>query len=916
MNHVKLLLASTALVFLNAAYGQVVINEVSASNFSYQADNFGEFEDWVELYNAGPALVDLSGWYMSDNPNNPTKFQIQPGTTIAANDHLVVFCSGRNTNAGGVVHSNFKLNQSAGEWVLLSDAGGVGVDSYQFTDRTKTNHSRGRTTDGAATWSLFQTPTINAPNAGGGPDYVGRPLIQTPAGFYGGAQNVTITGPAGAEIRYTLDSTTPTAASTLYTGPINIASTTVLRAACFSTTPGVPSSFIETNTYFIGVTHTLPVLSASGDDVETLLNGNGGIQPVGNLEFFGVDQQLKAEAVGEFNEHGQDSWAYGQRGVDYIVRDQFGYNDALHHPIFRTKTRPSFQRIIIKAAAGDNYDFGPGQPAHIRDMYVQALSQVGELRLDERSYEPAIFYVNGQYWGVYDVREKVDDHDFTSYYYGQDEFNIQYLKTWGGTWEEYGGAQAATDWDALRNFIATNNMGDPVAFAYVDSLFNWKSLVDYFCLNSYTVCADWLNWNTGWWRGRDPNGDKKKWRYTLWDMDATFGHYTNFTGIPDQTPNADPCAAEDLPNPGGQGHTEILTKLITENQMVHDWYVNRYADLGNTLFSCDFMLPFLDSLIANIAPEMPAQIARWGGSMAAWQDNVQVLRDFIETRCVTIQQGMVDCYNLTGPYDVVFDVYPPLSGKININSITPGTYPFTGTYYGGINTTLEGVAEPGYAFSHWEINNNVVLPSDMDSLVTVDFVSTDTIVAHFVPPVAYEVMLDVDPRNSALIEFDGVLYSTFPTTVEVAEGVPVLMRVAPAQYYDFLYWSIKNNFPSPADTTLRELEVTFWSSDTIVAHLEEQDYVYYIPNSFTPNGDGVNDIWQPWGNVIDLDRFELTIFDRWGEAIYSTDDPNKGWDGTDASGTIRDGVYVYKANVVEGITKERHELFGHVTVFR
>lgn len=101
------------------------------------------------------------------------------------------------------------------------------------------------------------------------------------------------------------------------------------------------------------------------------------------------------------------------------------------------------------------------------------------------------------------------------------------LKTWGGTWSEYGGAQSQADWNALRAYIMGNDMGDQVAFDYVDSQFSWKSLIDYFCLNSYTVCADWLNWNTGWWRGMDPNGDKRKWRYILWDMDATFGHYTN-----------------------------------------------------------------------------------------------------------------------------------------------------------------------------------------------------------------------------------------------------------------------------------------------------------------------------------------------------------------------------------------------------
>ena len=115
--------------------------------------------------------------------------------------------------------------------------------------------------------------------------------------------------------------------------------------------------------------------------------------------------------------------------------------------------------------------------------------------------------------------------------------------------------------------------------------------------------------------------------YTLWDMDATFGHYVNYTGIPDQGATADPCAVEALPDPGGQGHTEIMTELMN-NPTFEQYYISRYIDLGNTVFSCDFMLSHLDSLITLISPEMPAQVARWGSSVATWEANVQTLRRF------------------------------------------------------------------------------------------------------------------------------------------------------------------------------------------------------------------------------------------------------------------------------------------------
>ncbi len=911
------LLLLTLSTFLSLQ-AQVVVNEACASNLSSFADSFGEYEDWFELYNTSATPVDLSGWWLSNRPGNPLKWQIPTGTVIAANGWQLVIASKRNIVVGPLLHASFNLNQTDGDHVILSDASGTLVDDFTFdvTSLTKVGHSRCRATDGTGAWSLSSTPTPGAANAGVIAEYLERPTMSVPAGVYAGAQNIALSGPAGATIRYTTDGSLPTATSTAYAGPIAIGATTVIRATAFGAA-GTQPSFTETNTYLIGSGHTVAILSIAGDQVDELLDGNGGIQPIGHFEYFGPDGVLRDEAEGEFNEHGQDSWAYDQRGFDYIARDQTGYNDALHYPIFRTKDRPKFQRLIVKAAAGDNYNFGPGGAAHIRDAYVQALSQTGHLAVDERSYEPAVLYVNGQYWGVYDMREKVDDHDFTNYYYDQDEFNIQMLKTWGGTWSEYGGGQAQADWNALRTYILGNDMGDAAAFAYVDEQLSWKSLVDYFCLNSYTVCADWLNWNTGWWRGMDPNGDKRKWRYILWDMDATFGHYTNFTGIPNQTPDADPCAAEQLPDPGGEGHTLILEKLIAENQMVHDYYVNRYVDLGNTLFSCANMIPFLDSLVNIIAPEMPGQIARWGGSMAQWEANVQNMRNFIETRCVAIEEGLVDCYDLEGPFDVVFNVDPPLSGAIAINSITPDTYPFSGTYYGGIPTTLAPIPETGWVFSHWEVfSTNTILPSTTDSLVTVDILAADSIVAHFVPPTRYDVVLDVEPRAGATIWFDGTVYDSFPATASVAEGVDVVFYVIPERYYDFLYWTVANATYTPSDSSVTELSAQFFAIDTVVAHLKPQEYSYYAPNAFTPNADGINDVFLPLGNAIDLDRYDLQVFDRWGGSLYASQDPTKGWDGTAGGAVVPNGVYAYRAFAVDAVKGDVYELYGHVTLFR
>jgi gliding motility-associated-like protein len=403
-----------------------------------------------------------------------------------------------------------------------------------------------------------------------------------------------------------------------------------------------------------------------------------------------------------------------------------GYNDALDWKLFRRKDRDEFQRIMIKAAANDNYPFENG--AHIRDAYVHTLSQEADLHMDERTWEPCILYVNGQYWGVYDYREKVDDHDFTTYYYDQDENNLQFLKTWGGTWSEYGGAQAQNDWNAFSAFVTSNNMQTAANWAYVDSVYNWKSLADYVILNSVVVSMDWLNWNTAWWRGMDPQGDKKKWRYALWDNDATFGHYINYTGIPNTSPNADPCDPESLPDPGGQGHIPILNALMT-NETFKQWYVNRFADLMNTTFSCDSMTTLLNSMIGEITPEMPGQVARWGGTMTGWQNNVTTLNNFITARCTALTQGMIDCYDLNGPYQIMIEVQPVGAGTVQVNSLTLDQFPWTGNYFGGIPVILQTTPTSAqYTFDHWEMVN-IPTPNATSDSIGVDLTQADHIIA-------------------------------------------------------------------------------------------------------------------------------------------------------------------------------------------
>lgn len=129
--------------------------------------------------------------------------------------------------------------------------------------------------------------------------------------------------------------------------------------------------------------------------------------------------------------------------------------------------------------------------------------------MDVRASERYLVYLNGKYWGVYAIREKPDDHDYTDYTYKQDKYDIQFLKTWGQSWVEYGDQQAIDDWQNFRDYILNNDVSQEGVYDKITGEMDVVSLADYMIANLTCVSSDWLNYNTGWWRGLKPQGGHK-----------------------------------------------------------------------------------------------------------------------------------------------------------------------------------------------------------------------------------------------------------------------------------------------------------------------------------------------------------------------------------------------------------------------
>ncbi len=282
-------------------------------------------------------------------------------------------------------------------------------------------------------------------------------------------------------------------------------------------------------------------------------------------------------------------------------------------------------------------------------------------------------------------------------------------------------------------------------------------------VNLNVVASDWLNYNTGWWRGLNPEGDHKKWGYILWDNDATFDYYINYSGVPDISPNAKPCDIDDIADymddffySGDVGqHEKIFLKLQDENPEFKQLYYSRQADLMNTIYTCENMLSTLDRMIGVIAPEMPRQIQRWGGSMSEWESNVLRLRGFIEQRCTLLDDGMVSCFDVTGPYSLTLKVEPEGIGEIDLNTLDIEEFPWTGDYFGNMDNLIKAKSfDDDYEFLYWEsASGNIIFPDSSSRKATIRLTQADTLTAVFGFPtsttnVAAEYKLDVAPNPS------------------------------------------------------------------------------------------------------------------------------------------------------------------------
>ncbi len=760
-----------------ATFSQSIkINEVMASNGATIPDEDGDFEDWIELFNTGNMPVTLYGSGLSDDYENPYRW-IFPDTTIQPGEYLLIWASGKDRAVPGrELHTNFSID-SDGEEIILTDTNGVRIDELVPT-RIPRDISYGRQPDGSGEWFYFKEPTPGGANITQPfKDQLPPPVFSQNGGFFPTAFDLSIeTADTNANIYYTLDGSEPTDTSLQYEGKIHIYEkddiandiseiptnvnwnwrapggpvNKIMTVRALAFREGYLPSETVTHTYIIDPEgperYTFPVISLAthrdnffDEEIGIYVPGihfqpNPGLnwaqqgnftqrgseweRPV-HFEYFDeTGMRVLAQDAG-VRIHGGVTRSYGQKSLRMYARSGYG-DDWFEKSLFIDKDIPRVKRFILRNS-GNDWDF-----TMFRDIMIQQL--VKGLDIDYQAYRPVIVFINGEYWGIHNIRERIDKYYFENNY-NIDPENIDLLTAYMEVREgdEY-------HYQNMRNFMKEYDISLTENYQYIGTQMDISNFIDYNIAQIYIANNDWPANNIDFWRPRTPDG---RWRWILYDTDFGFSLFGGRLGYLHNTlAQATEENGQDWPNPSWS--TFILRTLL-QNKEFKERFISRFADLLNTTFDPGRVKSLIDTLQQVYQPEIEEHQHRWypHHSLPRWNSLVNVLHEFAEKRPHPVREHIIEYFELEGLCTLTVAVNSHKAGAVQVNSILIDGEKFTdsdslgndywqGIYFQGVPIMLAPKPYPGYLFDGWEgadaDGDTVVIIPENNVHITANFV--------------------------------------------------------------------------------------------------------------------------------------------------------------------------------------------------
>ena len=678
MNRVLVTLTFAFGLFCSAfgSLNDVLISEVCINNDTTLQNELGDYADWFELYNSGASAVSLNDLYLSDDKDQLLKHQITDGNlTLEPGQYLLLWADGETTL--GSHHVDFKL--SKGERLTLFTLTDGIIDTVTFID-DKQDISYGRQVlTHNNNWMYYPKPTPGKANGAGVWGYASAVKFNVEGGAYSSAQYVTFSANPSEHIFYTLDNSDPDSSGIMYDGSaVDITTTTILRARAYR--QGYFPGEIVSHSYMVNETSNLPVWCVITDP-ENLTGSETGIyshpwsegiewERFSQHQYF-VDGKLAYGGNSGIRIQGGNSVGMAKKSFRLHYRENYGDN-RLEHPLFRHAGVSSFKQIVLKSGYDDDLTVSKG--TLLKDPFSMEMWRLtGNLA---SASEWATLRLNEQYWGIYNLRESVDE-DFIEDHMGTNNFDmIRYQKT--GPEVKHG---SMAQWDSLTTFFNTTDFTQEAAY---DEAAKFIDMDNFLNLLAFVHCTQYRSWT---WGASAYKGYKKndRWRWTIWDTDRSFLDKT-WNGFSQYALTS----AEKWGN--------FMPQKLLKNNRFKEALINRTADFLNSKFRSDMSVEVLDSIKDIIAPEIANEQARWNSSQN-WESNVESMRAFLRERPYIVRNQMLNYFSLQNIAPVTVDVIG--KGKVDVNSLTITDFPWFGIYFQNVPITLTATPANGYKFDKW-----------------------------------------------------------------------------------------------------------------------------------------------------------------------------------------------------------------------
>lgn len=554
--------------------------------------------DWVELKNVSSQPLDLAGYTLSDKLKEPARDAL-PDATLAPGESFVFELE------------NVSLSAQRDE-LYLFDASGALCD-WAFLREIPSGGSYGRM-DGEDGYFYFAASSRGEDNGEGYRSVAEKPTVDVAAGVYDDAESLTLVL-SGENVHYTLDGSDPTADDAAYVIPITITETTIVRAASFPADelPSKPATW----SYFLRENSTLPIVSLVTDPDN--LTGPQGIYVNHEQAWNGKWEREATVAMyedgGEFSidcgirMHGRTSRRVSEK-KSFTLKFRGRYDGELDYDVFGDGVVTEFSSLLLRASVEDTYT------SYMRDEFFARIA-MDYTDVPAQNYRYVTLFLNGEYWGIYAIREHHSEEYFASHK-GVDAGTVD-MQT--GEFEGY------TAWSDLLNYARSHDLSQPDAWAYIQEHLDVPEMIDWLIIECWSGDLDVYE-NVRFYAS--PEYENGKYVYGLADMDLTMITANTY-----------------LVGFDGYLLHGIIPSALLYNTEFNDMFLTRLGEMLRGPLSDENAQKTIDELRAIVEPESARDLARWGQNPTLFASQMRNIQRFISGRGERMKNDAITLFGLS-----------------------------------------------------------------------------------------------------------------------------------------------------------------------------------------------------------------------------------------------------------------------------